>query len=63
MGDFDRTEIESCAGFEPIGITEKTNIWVYYEQLFMPVFSSFCLQKKKKKNQNILASALKSCIK
>ena len=47
VGDFYGTGIEIWAGFGPVGITEKTNIWANYEQLLRPVFSSFCGQKIK----------------
>ena len=46
MGDFYGTGMEIWAGFWPVGITKK-KIWADYEQLFMPVFSSFHGQKKK----------------
>ena len=61
MGDFYGTGIEIWAGFGPVDITEK-NIWADYEQLLRPLFSSFNGQKKSKL-ENIVASALKSCIK
>ena len=57
MGDFYGTGIEIRAGFGLVGITEKRKIWANYEQLFMPFFWA-----KKKKNINIVASALNSCI-
>ena len=60
MGDFYGTGIEILAGFVPVGITEKKKFWVDYEQLFRLVISSFHGQKKGK---NIVASALKSCMK
>ena len=47
MEDFYGTGIEICAGFGPVGITEK-NIWVNYEQLLRPVFSGFHGQKELK---------------
>ena len=40
------TGIEIWAGFGPVGITKKT-IWVNYEQLLRPFFSSFRGQKNK----------------
>ena len=40
----------------------KKTIWADYEQLLRPVISSFHGQNKIK-NKNIVASALKSCIK
>ena len=46
MGDFYGTGIEIWAGFGPVGITEKKNIWANYEQLLRPVFSSFCGKEK-----------------
>ena len=46
MGDFYGTGIEIWAGFGPVGITKKT-IWVNYEQLLRPFFSSFRGQKNK----------------
>ena len=63
MGDFYRTGIEIWAGLGPVGITEKKTIWADYEQLLRPVFSSFRGQKETKKIKNIVASALRSCIK
>ena len=48
MGDFYGTGIEMWAGFGLVGITEKRKIWANYEQLFMPFFSSFHGQKRKK---------------
>ena len=43
----------------PVGITEKQKICADYEQLFRPFFSSY----HGKKIKNIVASALKSCVK
>ena len=43
------------------GCREKKRVWADYEQLFGVIFSTFCGQKKKK-FENIVASALKSCI-
>ena len=45
MGDFYGTGIEIWAGFGPVGITKKINIWANYEQLLRLVFSSFHRQK------------------
>ena len=53
MGDFCGTRIEG--GIGPVGITVKTD-WADYEQLLRPVFSCF-------HGQNIVASAVKNCIK
>ena len=58
MNNFYGTDIEIWAGFGPVGNTE-TN-WANYEQLLMAVFLCFHGQNCFK---NILASALKSCIK
>ena len=46
MGDFYGTGIEIWAGFGPVGITEKKNIWANYEQLSRPFSSSFVGKKK-----------------
>ena len=54
MGDFYGTGIEIWAG---------NKIWADYEQLLRPVFSCFHGKKEKKEIKNIVASALKSCIK
>ena len=48
MGDFYGTGIEIWAGFGPVGITEKKNIWAHYERLLRQVFSSFRGQKNQK---------------
>ena len=61
MRDFYGTGIEVWAGFGPVGITEKKNR-ADYEQLLKPGFSCFHGQKKIKV-KNIVASALKRCIK
>ena len=45
--------------FGPVGITERKNL-ADYEQLLRPVSSNFHGQKR---FTNIVASALKSCIK
>ena len=49
VGDFYRTRIVIWDGFGPVGITEKKNMWVDYEQLLRPGFSSFRGQKTNKK--------------
>ena len=54
------TEIEIWAGLGPVGNTEK-KIGADYEQLLRAFFS--CFHGQKKIIQNIVASALKSCIK
>ena len=46
-----------------LGWAVVKKVWADYEQLLREVFSTFCGQKKKKKIiENIVASALKSCI-
>ena len=45
-----------------LGWAVGKKVWADYEQLLWEVFSTFCGQKKKKKIENIVASALKSCI-
>ena len=45
-----------------LGWTVLKKVWADYEQLLGQVFSTFLGQKKKKKIENIVASALKSCI-
>ena len=45
-----------------LGWAVGKKVWADYEQLLREVFSTFCGQKKKKKFENIVASALKSCI-
>ena len=46
-----------------LGWAVGKKVWADYEQLLREVFSTFCGQKKKKKKfENIVASALKSCI-
>ena len=63
MGDFYGAGIEIWAGFGPVGITEKKN-WADYEQLLRSVFSCFQGQKNEYNLfKNVVASALKSCIK
>ena len=47
MGDFYGTEIEIWAGFEGLALLKK-KVWVDYEQLFRPIFSSFHGQKRYK---------------
>ena len=47
MGDFYGTGIEIWAGFGPVGITEKKEIWADYEQLFRPFFFFKFLMGKK----------------
>ena len=44
-----------------LGWSVVKKVWADYEQLLREVFSTFCGQKKKK-IENIVASALKSCI-
>ena len=46
VGDFYGTGIEILAGFGPVGITEKKNIWADYEQLLRPFFQVFAGRKK-----------------
>jgi hypothetical protein len=60
MGDFYGTGIEIWAGFGPVGITEKKlgQLWATFEAGYF--MSSWA---KKIKIKNIVASALKSCIK
>ena len=61
MEGFYGTEIEIWAGLGLVGITKKR---ADYEQLLRPVFSCFHGQKiRKEKNEYIVASTLKSCIK
>ena len=63
VSNFYGTEIEIWAGFGPVGNTE-TKIGVDYEQILRAVFSCFHGQKNGLIFfENILASALKSCIK
>ena len=59
MSNFYGTEIEIWAGFGPVGNTEQT-IWADYEHLLRSFFSCFGGQKF---FLNIVASALKSCMK
>ena len=56
------TEIEIWTDFGPVGNTEK-KIGADYEQLLKAVFLCFHGQFKKNLLKNIVASALKSCIK
>ena len=53
VSNFYGTKIEICAGFGPVGITEKKN-WGDYEQLLMEVFSCFQGQKNVKIFQKTL---------
>ena len=63
VSNFYGTEIEIWAGFGPAGNTEK-KMWDDYEQLLRSVFFMFPGAKKISfKKKNIVASALKSCIK
>ena len=62
MGDFYGIGIEIWAGFGPVGITEKRKIWADYEHFFRPFFSSVSGQIIQT-DKNIVAFALKSCIK
>jgi hypothetical protein len=55
VSKFYGTDIENWAGFGPIGNIEKKN-WADYEQLFFMFSWDFFFL-------NIVASALKSCIK
>ena len=49
--------------FWAVGWTVLKKVWADYEQLLREVFLTFCGQKIKKKFfENIVASALKSCI-
>ena len=43
MGDSYGMAVEIWAEFRPVDSTKK-NIWVDYEQLLRPFFSSFCSQ-------------------
>ena len=58
------TENEICAGFVPIGNTERKKLGSDYEQLLRVVFPCFQVQFFLYfLLKNIVASALKSCIK
>ena len=60
---FYKTEMKIWAVGCGLGWTVLKKVWADYEQLLREVFSTFCGQKKKKKKiENIVASALKSCI-
>ena len=54
------TEINIWAGFRPVGSTEK-KIWPIISNFWGRLFS--CFHGQKKFSINIVASALKSCIK
>jgi hypothetical protein len=62
VSNFYGTEIEIWAGFGQDGKLLKKNILVDYEQLLRSVYSCFQGQKKIKYFENIVLSALKSCI-
>jgi hypothetical protein len=63
VSNFYGTEMEIWAGFGPVGITGK-KFWVDFEQLLRVVLSCFHGQKKLENFlKNVVASALKSCIK
>ena len=60
---FYKTELKIWAVGCGLGWTVLKKVWADYEQLLREVISTFCGQKKKKKKiENIVASALKSCI-
>ena len=60
---FYKTEMKIWAVGCGLGWTVLKKVWADYEQLLREVISTFCGQKKKKKKfENIVASALKSCI-
>ena len=60
---FYKTEMKIWAVGCGLGWTVLKKVWADYEQLLRVCFSTFCGQKKKKKKfENIVASALKSCI-
>ena len=46
VGDLYGTGSEIWAGFGPVGITEKKEIWADYEQLLRPFFFKFSWAKK-----------------
>ena len=56
---FYKTEMKIWAVGCGLGWPVLKKGWADYEQLLREVFSTFCGQKK---NENIVASALKSCI-
>ena len=59
---FYKTEMKIWAVGCGLGWTVLKKVWADYEQLLREVFSTFCGQKKKNFFENIVASALKSCI-
>ena len=60
---FYKTEMKIWAVGCGLGWPVLKKVWADYEQLLREVFSTFCGQKRKKKFfENIVASALKSCI-
>ena len=59
---FYKTEMKIWAVGWCLGWTVLKKVWADYEQLLREVFSTFCGQKKKIFFENIVASALKSCI-
>ena len=65
MGDFCETGIEIWAGFGPIGSTEKKGSWLIMSHfgLVGGFFMSSGAKKILEFFKNIVASALKSCIK
>merc|ERR1712008_641546 len=54
---FYKTEIKIWAVGCGLGWTVLKKVWADYEQLLRVCFSTFCGQKKKKKIENIVASA------
>ena len=63
MSNFYGTGIEIWAGFGPVGNTEK-KVWADYEQLLRTFFFMFSGAKNVFNFffENVVASALKSCI-
>ena len=60
---FYKTEMKIWAVGCGVGWTVLKKVWADYEQLLRVGFSTFWGKKKKKKKiENIVASALKSCI-
>ena len=59
---FYKTELKIWAVGCGLGWTVLKKVWADYEQLLREVISTFCGQKKKFFFENIVASALKSCI-
>ena len=60
---FYKTEVKIWAVGCGLGWTVLKKVWADYEQLLRVGFSTFCGQKKTKKTfENIVATALKSCI-